>query len=117
SSMRPLQLSSLPLQVSAGGTVLATMPRIAALAALASASDTVMAAPVPPATAMRLLAARSAAGRPLSVTTYVLTSDRRNIWQACTTGWNGFGATPPAHVVRSKLESGATASSQVSPPS
>ena len=43
SSIRPLQLSSLPLQTSAGGTVLAMMPTIAVLAALVSVSDTRMA--------------------------------------------------------------------------
>src|SRR3954468_18316416 len=57
SSMIPLQLSSWPLQASAGGTVEAMMPTMAALAAAESASDTRMAAMVPPAFAMLSLAA------------------------------------------------------------
>src|SRR5438132_10858007 len=107
SSITPLQLSSLPLQISAGGTVCAMMPTMAALAALGSASDTVMAEVVPPAAAMRLFAAISAAETPLSVTTYVLIPDVRNSWQACATGWKGLKAAPPVQLVRLKLVSGA----------
>src|SRR3954452_20057836 len=103
--MTPLQLSSLPLQISAGGTVWAMMPTMAALAALGSARETVMAALVPPAAAMRVLAVISAAQTPLSVTTYVLMPDCRNSAQACATGWNGLKAAPPVQLVRLKVVS------------
>src|SRR5580698_5119582 len=56
SSMRPLQLSSMPLQISAGGTFWAMTPTMALWAALASFSDTRIEAPVPPAAAMASLA-------------------------------------------------------------
>ena len=57
SSIRPLQLSSLPLHTSAGGTVDAMMLTIAVSAALASVSETRTAVPVPPAAAMVSFAA------------------------------------------------------------
>src|SRR5262249_57713711 len=57
SSICPLQLLSLPSQISTGGTVEAMMPTSAALTAFVSVSVTRMAAFVPPALAMRSLAA------------------------------------------------------------
>ena len=56
SSMRLLQLSSLPLQISAGGTFWAMTPTMELLAALASFRETRIEAPVPPAAAMASLA-------------------------------------------------------------
>ena len=67
SSIWPLQLSSTPLQVSAGGTVLAMMSTSACLTALVSVSVTKIAWPVPPAAAIALAVAFSAVVRPLSV--------------------------------------------------
>ncbi len=56
SSIWPLQLSSLPLQISAGGTFCAMIPTMALLAAFGSFSETRMEALVPPAAAMASLA-------------------------------------------------------------
>src|SRR5450432_1025355 len=67
SSICWLQLSSLPLHISPGGTFCAMMPTNADLTAVVSVSVTKMAWPVPPAAAIRLAAAFSGLVRPLSV--------------------------------------------------
>ena len=61
SSIRSLQLSSRPLQISPGGTLLAMMSTSACLTAAVSVRDAKIADPVPPAAAIRLARACDAA--------------------------------------------------------
>ena len=87
SSIWPLQLSSLPLQISAGGTVDAMMPTSAALTAAVSVSVTLMAARAArrrDAVGLGLLGADDAdVGEDVGLHA----RGHRASWQACTSGW------------------------------